>query len=116
MTRSPQSAAALPAGFAELEPFASHWCLPTERERYAKRLASSIDEMQALYDAVAPRLDDALAHCDQFPLEDLPDDTSRLLQLLHSFVMVSFPVEVYRHPHIPEIGDARLDRVAEPSL
>jgi hypothetical protein len=33
----------LPADFADLEPF-SEWALPTERERYAKRLASSIHE------------------------------------------------------------------------
>ena len=31
--------ALLPAEFAELEPFADEWCLPTERERYAQRLA-----------------------------------------------------------------------------
>ena len=31
--------ATLPAEFSDLEPF-SDWCLESERERYAKRLAS----------------------------------------------------------------------------
>ena len=43
----------LPPAFADLEPFAA-WCLPTEAERYAKRLASSMDELQAFYDAGLP--------------------------------------------------------------
>jgi len=50
-----------PADFAELEPFAD-WSLATESERYAKRLSSTMDELQAFYDAAFPRLADALAH------------------------------------------------------
>ena len=46
----------LPPEFADLEPFAD-WCLETEAERYAKRLASSMDELQAFYDAAFPRLE-----------------------------------------------------------
>jgi hypothetical protein len=44
----------LPEEFADLERFAD-WCLPTEEERYAKRLDSTMAEMQELYDAgIAP--------------------------------------------------------------
>ena len=50
---------ALPPAFADLEPF-TQWALPTEHERFAKRLASSMDELQAFYDAALPRLDDAV--------------------------------------------------------
>jgi hypothetical protein len=106
--------AQLPTEFADLEPFALRWCLATERERYAQRLASSMAEMKAFYDAMFPRVDAALAHCDRFPLDELPDDAARLLRLVHSFVMVSFPVEVWGRPRIPDVGEARLDRVAEP--
>ena len=51
---------ACPNQFADLEPFAD-WALATEPERYAKRLASSMDELQAFYDAAFPRLEDAMA-------------------------------------------------------
>ena len=57
----------LPAEFGSLEPFGD-WILATEPERYAKRLASSMAEMQAFYDAAFPLLEPAMAYLDQFPL------------------------------------------------
>ena len=104
----------LPAEFADLEPFAAHWCLPTERERFAKRMSTSMDEIQAFYDAFFPRAEEAIAYCDQFPLDELPDDAERLLQLLYSLVMASFPVEAWRQPHVPDSGAAYLDLIIEP--
>ena len=104
----------LPSGFTDLEPFVDRWCLATERERYAGRLASSLEEMKAFYDAMFARVSAALDHCDRFPIDDLPDDAARLLRLVHSFVMVSFPVEVWNRPQIPDTGEAYLDRVIEP--
>ena len=104
----------LPAEFADLEPFAAQWCLPTERERFAKRMSTSMDEIQAFYDAFFPRAEEAIAYCDQFPLDELPEDAERLLQLLYSLVMASFPVEAWRQPHVPDSGAAYLDLVIEP--
>jgi hypothetical protein len=106
--------ALLPGQFSDLEPFAKIWCLPTERARFAQRLASSMDEIQAFYDAFFPRADEAVAYCEQFPLDDMPDDAQRLLQLLYSLVMASFPVEAWRQPHIPDSGAAYLDLLIEP--
>jgi hypothetical protein len=105
----------LPREFADLEPYAATWCLATERERFAKRMASSMDELQAFYDACFPRAEDAIAYCDKFPLDDMPEDAQRLLQMLYSLVMVSFPVEVWRQPHIPDSGAAYLDLLIEPA-
>jgi hypothetical protein len=104
----------LPPEFAELEPFASTWCLATESERYERRLASTIDDMQSFYDAFFPRLNEAIDYCDRFALDDLPDDAARLLQLVHSLVMVSMPVEIWRQPRPVNSADAVLERVAEP--
>ena len=106
--------ALLPSQFAELEPFAAKWCLPTERERFAARVTSTMDEMQSFYDAFFPRAEEAIEYCDQFPLDDMPDDALHLLQLLYSLVMVSFPVEAWRQPHIPDSGAAYLDLLIEP--
>ena len=104
----------LPEAFSDLEPLAATWCLPTERERFARRMASTMNEMQAFYDAFFPRAEDAITYCDGFPLDALPDDARRLLQLLYSLIMVSFPVEAWRQPHIPDTGAAYLDLVIEP--
>ncbi len=107
--------AVLPPAFADLEPFAD-WCLATEAERYAKRLASTMDELQAFYDAAFPRLPDALEHLDALPLDDLPDDATRLLWLCYSLVNASFPVEVWRQPRVPDSGAASIDLVVEPVI
>ena len=107
--------ASLPPDFADLEPFAD-WALETEAERYAKRLASTMGELQAFYDAAFPRLEAVLAHLDGFELDALPDDARRLLWLSYSLVNVSFPVEVWRQPRVPDSGAANIDLVVEPAI
>lgn len=107
--------ATLPPEFADLEPFAD-WCLPSEGERYAKRLASSMEEMQAFYDAAFPRLPDAMAYLDGFELDDLPEDAHRLLLLNYSLINVSFPIEVWRQARVPDSGAASMDAVHEPAV
>ncbi len=107
--------ASLPADFADLEPFAS-WVLESEAERYAKRLASSMDELQAFYDAAFPRLEAATAYLDALPLNDLPDDALHLLWLCYSLVNASFPVEVWRQARVPDSGAATMDQVLEPAV
>jgi hypothetical protein len=106
--------AMLPSEFSDLEPFAAKWCLDTEQERYMERLASSMEEMQALYDALSARAEEALAYCDKFPLDDMPADALNLMRLLYSLVMVSFPVEVWGQSRIPDTGAAYLDLLVEP--
>src|SRR5262249_3192824 len=106
----------LPEEFADLEPLAARWSLATEPERWAQRLGSSMESMRELYEAVFPRYEAVLAYCYRFPLEHLPDDACNPLSLVFSFVMVSFPVEVWTRPRIPDAGDATLERVATPFL
>jgi hypothetical protein len=108
------SDALLPSEFADLEPWADTWCLATERERWARRLASPMAELQTFYDAVFPRAEEAIAWCDRFPLDDMPADAQRLLQLLHSLLMVSYAVEVWKQPEVVHGGSARIDRILEP--
>jgi hypothetical protein len=104
----------LPSEFGDLEPFAIRWSLASEGERWAERHASTIEDMREFYEAVFPRYDAVLACCERFPLDDLPPDARNLLYLLFSFVMVSFPVEVWDGPRIPDVGDATLERVVSP--
>ena len=104
----------LPPEFSDLEPFVEDWCLDSEPERYAKRLASSMDEIQSFYDALFPRAGEAIAYLEKFPLHDLPDDARRLLLLLYSLIMVSFPVEIWRQPYLPDTGTSSFDLTEEP--
>jgi hypothetical protein len=105
----------LPAEFGDLEPFAD-WSLESEAERYAKRLSSTLDELQAFYDATFPRLEDAMAYIDQFELTALPPRATGLLWLCYSLVNASFPVEVWRQPRVPDSGAASMDMLIEPAV
>jgi hypothetical protein len=104
-----------PADFAELEPFAD-WAIPTERARYAKRISSTMEELQGFYDAAFPRIDDALAYFEQFSVDALPEDGKRLLWLYCALMTVSFPVESWRQPRVPDSGAASFDAVLEPAV
>ena len=106
--------ALLPSAFAELEPFAEKWCLATEPERWAGRQSSSMDEMQAFYDAILPRVEEAIAFCDKFPLDGMPDDALNLLRMVYSFVIVSFPVELWGQQYPPDTRGTSFDRISEP--
>jgi hypothetical protein len=105
----------LPTAFAELEPFASTWCLPTEAERWSQRHASTMGELAAFYNACFPRLEEAIAHCDGYPLDDLPADVTNLLWLIYSLVMVSMAIEIFGQPKTVDAADAVLDRIREPA-
>ena len=105
----------LPATFAELEPFAD-WALPSEADRYAKRLQSSMDELQAFYDAAFPRLEDGAEYLKGVALEGISDEDRNLLHLFEALVTVSFPVEVWRQPRVPDSGAASVDMVVEPAV
>jgi hypothetical protein len=104
-----------PTQFNELEPFAA-WSLQTEAERYDKRLSSTMAELQELYDAAFPHLEEVMVYLDQFEFSALPEEASRLLWLYYSLVNASFPVEVWRQPRVPDSGAARMDVVVEPAV
>ena len=72
--------------------------------------------MQAFYDAAFPRLEAAMEYLDQYELDALPDDAKHLLWLCYSLVNVSFPVEVWRQPRVPDSGAASIDVVVEPAV
>jgi hypothetical protein len=103
-----------PAAFADLEPWAD-WALPSEADRYAKRLASSMDELQAFYDAAFPRLAESTELLQGIALDGISDEDQHLLWLFSALVTVSFPVEVWRQPRVPDSGASSVDVVVEPA-
>lgn len=106
----------LPAGFEELERFVDEWARPTREERYEVRLSKTQDELIELYDAVAPRAEDAIAYLNDLDVTALPDDAVRLLRLLYSLILVSYAVNVFHQPKIPDSGAAFFDCVFEPAI
>ncbi|MDG2029097.1 MAG: hypothetical protein P8J50_18530 [Acidimicrobiales bacterium] len=108
----------LPSDFADLEVFAD-WILPTEDERYAKRLGSTMAEMQSFYDTAFPRLEAIMAHAETVPIGDaavVSDEDRNLAYLAFSLVTASFPVEAWKQPHVPDSGAAAFPLVSEPGF
>jgi hypothetical protein len=105
----------LPAEFADLEAFADKWCLASEPERYTARLSSSMHDLQAFYDAMEPRAAAAIDYCDRYPLDGMPEAVVNLMHLIYSFVNVSFPVEVWLQPRVPDSGSAYFTCFLEPT-
>ncbi len=104
-----------PPGFAALEPFAD-WAIHGETNRYEKRVASTMGELQTFYDVATTRLDDAMAYLEKYAVEDLPEDGRRLLWLYCALITVSFPVEAWRQPRVPDAGAASINAISEPAI
>lgn len=90
----------LPAGFEDLEPFVGAWSLSSERERNHKRLSSSMSEIQALYDALLPRMDEIIGYLNKQPLNDMPEDARRLFLLSLALAEIAPAVEFYKQPDV----------------
>lgn len=96
-----KSGGSLPDQFKYLEWLVTGgWALVTERERNAKRLSSSMAEIQALYAAVLPKMDDIMSYLNQFDLASMPDDARLLFNLTLSLAEVSPAVEFYGQPGV----------------
>jgi hypothetical protein len=95
----------LPEPFADLEPFLG-WSLPTEKERQQKRVSSSMGAIQTFYDAILPRMNDIIAYLDQFPLDAIPADAQRLLNLTFSLAEIAPAVEQFKQPSVADGYDA----------
>jgi hypothetical protein len=105
----------LPAEFSDLEPFAATWCLASEPERWNRRMASTMPEIQAFYDAAFPRVRELLAYCDKFPIDDLPEPVRNLTHLANSLVMAAMCVEIWHQPKVIDSADAQMHRTGDPA-
>jgi hypothetical protein len=96
----------LPELFQDLEPLAATWALATERERGGKRLSSSMEELQAFYHALLPRMEAIIDYLNQLPLENMPVDAQRLMYLTLSLAEVAPAVELFKQPSVVDGYDA----------
>jgi len=104
-----------PPEFAALEPFAD-WAVPTEKARYAKRIASTMDELDTFYDTAFPLLQNGTEYLQQVSMEGISEEDKHLLWLFCALVTIAFPVEAWRQPKVPDTGAASIDAVLEPAV
>ncbi len=97
--------AALPEAFEDLAPWLD-WALEPERARTAKKVASSMEELRAFYDAVMPRMEEIIDYLDGVADGDgRPTQAHRLYLLTLSLVEVANLVEIYKRREVIEACD-----------
>jgi hypothetical protein len=102
----------LPPEFSALEHLVDEWAIEDGNERYVKRVNSSMEEIQAFYDAVFPYAEEARDYIDKFDYsEPLPDDVANLRNLLYSLITVSLAVELWKQPRVKHSANTILTRV-----
>ena len=104
-----------PPEFSALEPFAD-WAIPTEKARYAKRIASTMDELDTFYNAAFPLLQSGTEYLQRVSMDGISDEDKHLLWLFCALVTVAFSVEAWRQPKVPDTGPASIDSVLEPAV
>jgi hypothetical protein len=103
----------LPEQFAVLQPLVDEWAIEDGHARYAKRVSSSMQQIQAFYDAVFPHAPAALAYLDQFDYaHPLPESAAALRNLLFSLITVSLAVELWKQPRVKHSASMILTRLS----
>lgn len=92
----------LPEGFHELEQFVEYWAGETNDIRWDHRSRADMPEIQAFYDAMLARSEDAIQHLEKFDMDDLPAEEKRLFCLVLSLVHASIAVELHEQPRAIE--------------
>lgn len=96
------STGTLPTGFAELESFVAKWAGETTAERMQTRCQSDMADIQAFYDAMILRANEAITLIDTHPIDALPADVGTLCRLVLALAQASIAVEMHGQPNAPD--------------
>jgi hypothetical protein len=103
----------LPEQFAQLAPWVPEWAIEDGHQRYVKRVNSSMQELQAFYDAIFPHAEAAVAYLNEFDYQQpLPEAAANLRNLLYSLITVSLAVELWKQPRVKHSANTILTRLS----
>jgi hypothetical protein len=91
----------LPSGFEDLNCFVEVWAQKTSEGRMNARCTASMADIQAFYDAMTERAEDALSHIETFPIDALPEDSARLFCLVLALAQAHIAIEIHRAVRAP---------------
>jgi hypothetical protein len=97
----------LPPQFAELEIFAPEWALEDEVDRCEKRVSSSMENINAFYDAIMPKMEAILEYLAELQLNAMPEEATRLLWLTLSLAEITPAIHFYGQPEMSDGCDFR---------
>src|SRR5262245_9997344 len=96
----------LPEQFRDLEKWLA-WSLATDQERSTKRQASTMGDIKAFYAAMLARMEEVLPYLEQFSVDALPEDATRLFHLTLALAEVAPAVEQFGQPGVIDGYDVR---------
>jgi hypothetical protein len=91
----------LPSGFEEFEEFVDYWGVDTSDARWTRRAAAGYDEILRFYDALTPRMEEATAYVERYPLHEMPADAACLFRLLLALMQAAIAVELHQASRVP---------------
>ena len=91
-------ATSLPAGFQELESFVPYWVSDSNDARREARSTAKMEDIQSFYDAIVPRAEEGILHLEQYGLDAMPEDATRLFKLLLAMNHAAIAVEMHGAP------------------
>jgi hypothetical protein len=91
---------ALSQASSELDVFCERWCLDNSQSRNAERIAASMDDIRAFYDAATMHAESALNHLSTLQLGALSEQDGNLLRLMLSLAEVGPAVEWFNQPRV----------------
>ena len=106
----------LPPQFADLERFLPAWDLPGTNARYAKRLASGIEEMTVFFEAMLARATEIARYLDEKDWASYDAADRCLARLMFALAVVGPAVEIFHRPRVPDTDSARFDVIQEPEI
>jgi hypothetical protein len=92
----------LPEQFTELQRFVAKWDKPGTAERYAVRLASTMEELQDFHDALLPRMAAIRAYLDGKSFDAYSDADRCIGRLAFAWISAAEAVEVFKQPRVPD--------------
>ena len=82
--------APLPQQFADLTVWQEEWALPSERQRFARRVgALDLEELRPFYQAMLKRMPEIMGYLAVLPVDPLDPGDEQLLLLALSYVEIS---------------------------
>jgi hypothetical protein len=89
----------LPPGFEDLLPLAD-WSLPRMDDRRDRRVGASMQDIDAFYNAMLPRMEAVLDHLANTPLVGMSEQSEALMNMALSMAEIAPAVEQFGEPTI----------------
>lgn len=87
---------------SRLAPHLESWAVMTQQEREQQRRNSSAEALREFYDAMLPEMEAIMELLNQYPLDAMPENARRLMNLTLSLAEVAPHVEFYSgDPAVP---------------